>query len=63
MKSNTNFTFFETGIDIEEFRRAMLEHNIAVGRPFPPYTTWARVSIAKPEEMAYFVQTYKKLYG
>lgn len=63
VKSNTNFTFFETGIDIEEFRRAMLEHNIAVGRPFPPYTTWARVSIAKPEEMAYFVQTYKKLYG
>ena len=28
-----------------------------------PFTTWARVSMAKPEEMAYFVQTYKKLYG
>lgn len=33
-----------------------------VGRNFEPFTTWARVSIAIPEEMAYFAQTYKKLY-
>jgi histidinol-phosphate aminotransferase len=63
VKSNANFTFFETGIDIETFRAAMRENNIMVGRPFQPFTTWARVSMAKPEEMAYFVQTYKKLYG
>jgi hypothetical protein len=24
---------------------------------------WLRVSMAKPDEMRYFVQTYKKLYG
>lgn len=63
VKSNANFSFFETGIDVQQFRTAMKEHNILVGRPFQPYTTWARVSIARPEEMAYFVQTYKKLYG
>ncbi len=28
-----------------------------------PFTTWARVSMAKPEEMAHFVRSYKKLYG
>lgn len=63
VKSNANFSFFETGIDVEEFRAAMRDNNILVGRPFQPFTTWARVSISKPEEMAYFVQTYKKLYG
>jgi len=40
----------------------MREANIMVGRLFQPYPTWARVSIAKPEEMQYFVQTYKSLY-
>lgn len=63
VKSNANFTFIETGIDVTEFRRAMRENNIMVGRNFEPFTTWARVSVAKPEEMAYFVQTYKKLYA
>ncbi len=63
VKSNANFSFFETGIDVQVFREAMKANNILVGRPFQPFTTWARVSMAKPEEMAYFVQTYKKLYG
>ncbi len=62
VKSNANFVFFETGIDNEAFRASMREHNILVGRLFQPYPTWARVSIAKREEMAYFVQTYKSLY-
>ncbi|MCB1670590.1 MAG: histidinol-phosphate transaminase [Gammaproteobacteria bacterium] len=63
IKSNANFTFIETGIEIQEFQRTMREHNILVGRPFEPFTRWARVSIAKPDEMAYFVQTYQKLYS
>lgn len=63
VKSNANFTFFETGKPVDEFRAAMKAKNILVGRPFQPFTTWARVSIAKPEQMAYFVQTYKELYG
>lgn len=63
VKSHANFAFFETGINSDVFRETMREHNILVGRTFQPFTTWARVSMAKPEEMAYFVQTYKKLYA
>lgn len=63
VKSNANFTFIETGIEVNDFRAKMRENNIMVGRNFEPFTKWARVSIAKPEEMAYFVQTYKKLYA
>lgn len=62
VKSNANFVFFETGIDNESFRASMRQAGIMVGRLFQPYPTWARVSIAKPEEMQYFVQTYKSLY-
>lgn len=62
VKSNANFSFIETGIHADVFREAMREQGIMVGRTFEPFSTWARVSIAKPEEMAYFVQTYKKLF-
>jgi hypothetical protein len=34
-----------------------------VGRPFLPMLNWLHVSMAKPDEMRYFVQTYKKQYA
>ncbi len=61
--TTANFTFVETGHDIEEVQSRFLEHNIRVGRPFPPFRNWMRLSMAKPDEMRYFVQTHKKLYG
>jgi histidinol-phosphate aminotransferase len=63
IKSPTNFTFFETGIPVEELNAELLEHGIMVGRPFPPFTNWSRISMAKPEEMRYYVQTFKKLFA
>ncbi len=59
-KSNSNFTFFHTGIDFAEVKDRFLNHGIDVGRPFPPYLDWARVSIAKPEDMVYFAEVYEK---
>ncbi|MDG1858319.1 MAG: histidinol-phosphate transaminase [Emcibacteraceae bacterium] len=59
-KSNANFTFFETGIDFAETKERFLKHGINVGRPFPPFLKWARVSIAKPEDMEYFAEVYEK---
>jgi histidinol-phosphate aminotransferase len=63
VKSNANFSFFETGHDVQEVYDAFLKEGIIVGRAFPPMTKWLRISMAKPHEMKYFVQTYKKLYG
>ena len=63
VKSNANFTFFQTGRDVREVNAAFRNENIMVGRPFPPMLDWLRVSMAKPDEMRYFVQTYKKLYA
>lgn len=61
IKSNTNFTFFETGRDITEIRKLFRENGIIVGRAFPPYLTWCRVSMGKPEDMQYFAKIYEKI--
>jgi len=63
VKSNANFCFFENNRDVREYNSVMLQHGIMSGRPFPPMTMWSRVSMAKPDEMRYFVQTYRNLYG
>ena len=63
VKSETNFTFFETGIPVEELNAELLEHGIMSGRPFPPFTNWSRISMQTPEEMRYYVQTFKRLFA
>lgn len=63
VKSHANFSFIHTGRNIGEVSAAMREAGILIGRPFPPMLDWARVSMARPEEMQYFVQVYKTLYG
>jgi len=62
-KSHANFVFFETGRAVEEINGKLKEKRIISGRPFPPYLKWSRVSLQKPEEMRYFAQTYKQLFG
>ena len=52
-----------TGRDVNEVRQAFRDEGIIVGRPFPPMTDWLRVSMAKPHEMEYFAQVYRKILG
>jgi histidinol-phosphate aminotransferase len=47
-----NFVFFETGIPHSEFSAAMLKAGVDIGRAFPPYERWARISIGLPHENA-----------
>lgn len=64
IRSNTNFTFIQTGMKNSDFQAKMKEYGILTGRDFPPYdTTWSRVSMSMPEEMEYFVQIYKRLFA
>ena len=62
-KSNTNFTFIETGIENAVVQDRMREQGILTGRLFPPFTTWSRISMSKPEDMKYFVQVFRKLFA
>ncbi|MDX2224778.1 MAG: histidinol-phosphate transaminase [Rhodospirillaceae bacterium] len=54
-KSQANFLMFDTGRPVREFIAAMRQKNIAVGRPFPPFDTWARVSMGRVEDMPKFL--------
>ena len=62
-KSNTNFTFIETGVENAVVQDMMLKEGILTGRLFPPFTTWSRVSMSTPEDMKYFVQVFRKLFA
>ncbi|HYW31872.1 MAG TPA: histidinol-phosphate transaminase [Gemmatimonas sp.] len=53
--SHTNFVFFDVGMPVERFQAAMRAQNFLVGRAFPPYGDWCRVSIGTPDEMKAFV--------
>ncbi|MBO3696979.1 histidinol-phosphate transaminase [Roseivirga sp. E12] len=61
IKSNTNFIFFKTGRDIDIFNRQMLAEGVKVGRAFPPYTDWCRISTGTVEEVQYFAEKLKKV--
>ncbi len=63
LKSNTNFIFFKTGRDIGTFNRQMLQEGVKVGRPFPPYTDWCRISMGTIEEVQMFNKALKKVLG
>ena len=62
-KSNTNFTFIETGVENAVVQEMMLKEGIMTGRLFPPFNTWSRVSMSTPEDMQYFVQVFRKLFA
>ena len=64
VKSNANFTFIETGIENAKYQEQMQEYGILTGRDFPPYhSSWSRISMGRPEEMEYYVQIHKRLFG
>jgi histidinol-phosphate aminotransferase len=51
-ESSANFVFFETGMPHDDFAASLLKEGVDIGRAFPPYDRWARISIGLPEENA-----------
>jgi histidinol-phosphate aminotransferase len=50
-----NFVFFDTGVPIKQFTEFMLHRNIAVGRRFPPFENWCRITIGTEPQMEAFI--------
>jgi histidinol-phosphate aminotransferase len=48
--SQANFIFFNAGHPQELVGRAMQDRGVVIGRSFPPYTNWVRITIGRPEE-------------
>ncbi len=63
VKSHTNFVFFKTGRHIDSLIKDMQKENVLIGRPFPPFYNWARISTGKIEEVEHFGKALKKVLG
>lgn len=61
--SHTNFVFFESGRPIKTLQKQMLNERVAIGRPFPPFTNWARISTGKIDDVKLFGEALKKVLG
>ncbi len=63
VKSNTNFIFFKSGKDIRTLHKDMMNKGILIGRPFPPFFDWCRISTGTIEEVTLFTKALKSLYS
>jgi histidinol-phosphate aminotransferase len=61
--SQANFVMVNIRRDVKAFQDACREHNVLIGRAFPPLTTYARVSIGTMDEMRQAVEVFKKALG
>jgi histidinol-phosphate aminotransferase len=58
-----NFVFFDTGMPLARFTTLMRERNILVGRLFPPFDTWCRITIGTEPEVTAFLQALRALHA
>lgn len=59
LPSEANFIFHQVKGDSETYRKHMADANILVGRAFPPFTGWNRLTLGTPGEMKAFVKVLK----
>ena len=60
--SHTNFVFFHSKKDIRKLGKTMLEKGIRIGRPFPPFYDWCRISTGTLEEVDLFTKSMLEVY-
>jgi histidinol-phosphate aminotransferase len=58
-----NFVFHHTGVPIREFQDLMRARGFYVGRPFPPFEDWCRISIGTEAEMAAYATAMREVFG
>jgi histidinol-phosphate aminotransferase len=59
--SDANFVFVEIKRDSRGFQEACRQQGVAVGRAFPPMTTWTRISIGTQAEMEKAIPVFMKV--
>ncbi len=61
--SHTNFIFFKSGRPIEQLQKQMASQGIKIGRPFPPFSNWCRISTGTIEEVQRFTKGLANVYS
>lgn len=59
--SHTNFVFFKTGRDIRQLNAEMRKQGVIIGRPFPPFNDWCRISTGTMDEVKMFTGALQKV--
>lgn len=54
LPSQANFMFYQIKGDLKTFQKRMGDRHIIVGREFPPFKQWNRISLGIPAEMRAF---------
>jgi histidinol-phosphate aminotransferase len=60
-ESHANFVLVDIRRDAQQFAKDCLAQGIAVGRPFPPLTTWSRITIGTDQEMRRAIEIVRKV--
>ena len=60
--SHTNFIFFHSKKDIRDLGPKMLKKGVKIGRPFPPFYDWCRISTGTLEEVDVFIKGMLEVY-
>jgi len=60
--SHTNFIFFHSKKDIRDLGPKMLKKGVKIGRPFPPFYDWCRISTGTLEEVDVFIKGMLEIY-
>jgi len=63
VRSSTNFIFFHSKRDIRELGPEMLAKGVRIGRPFPPFYDWCRISTGTAEEVGLFIKGMLEVYN
>ena len=63
VESSTNFVFFESKKHIDILSKEMLDKGVIVGRPFPPFFDWCRISTGTSQEVDRFVAAMLDIYS
>ena len=60
--SHTNFIFFHSKRDIRDLGTNMLKKGVRIGRPFPPFYDWCRISTGTLDEVDLFINGMLEVY-
>ena len=63
INSSTNFVFFESKRHIDILSKEMLDKGVRIGRPFPPFYKWCRISTGTSQEVDKFVNAMLEVYS
>jgi histidinol-phosphate aminotransferase len=61
--SHTNFVFFHTGQPIAQVAKTFADRGVEVGRAFPPFNDWCRISTGTLEEVEVFTTIAKDVFS